>query len=144
MKRETAAERSRQEIIRLCHSGLDSRTLRSELLKRLRTVIPFNYAYFSTTDPATQLTTSSVLVEQPPEWCMGVFLENEFLQADFNKFSDMLRQHQPVGILSQATGHDLRRSQRYRDMLTPTAMADELRAIFITDAACWGTLCLHL
>jgi DNA-binding NarL/FixJ family response regulator len=144
MKRELLADLNRLEIIRLCHSALDSQTLRSELLKRLRTVIPFDYAYFSTTDPATQLNTSSVLVEEPPDWCIGVFLENEFLQADFNKFSAMLRDHQPVGILSEATGHELHRSQRYREMLTPMAMADELRAIFITDAACWGTLCLHL
>ena len=144
MKRDRAAELNRLEIIRLCHSALDSRTLRSEVLKRLRTVIPFDYAYFSTTDPATQLSTSSVLTEEPPEWCMGIFLENEFLQEDFNKFRDMLRQHQPVGILSEATGQELPLSQRYREMLTPMAMEDELRAIFITDAACWGTLCLHL
>jgi DNA-binding NarL/FixJ family response regulator len=143
MKRELLAERNRWEIIRLCHSALDSRTLRSELLKCLRRVIPFDYAYFSTTDPATQLGTSSVLVEEPPTWCMSVYLENEFLQEDFNKFSTMHRKHQAVGILSEATRHELQRSQRYRDMLMPMAMDDELRAIFVTDAACWGTLCLH-
>jgi DNA-binding CsgD family transcriptional regulator len=143
MKRDTLAESNRLEILRLCHSGLDSGTLRARLLQRLRAVIPFDYAYFSTTDPATQFATSSVLVTEPPEWCMSVFLENEFLQEDFNKFSDMLRDHQPVGVLSGATGHDLLRSQRYRDMLAPMAMDDELRAVFVTDAACWGTLCLH-
>jgi DNA-binding CsgD family transcriptional regulator len=143
MKRERLAERNRLEIIRLCHSALDSRTLRGELLRCLRIIIPFDYAYFSTTDPATQLSTSSVLVEEPPSWCMSVFLENEFLQEDFNKFSDMLRTHQTTGILSQATGNDLYRSPRYREMLLPMAMDDELRAIFVTDAVCRGTLCLH-
>jgi DNA-binding CsgD family transcriptional regulator len=141
--REPLAEVNRLEIIRLCHSGLDSRTLRAELLQRLRKRIPFDYAYFSTTDPATQFGTSSVLVEEPPSWCMSVYLENEFLQDDFNKFSDMVRDHVPVGILSEATKGELQRSQRYRDMLTPMAMEDELRAIFVTNAACWGTLCLH-
>jgi DNA-binding CsgD family transcriptional regulator len=143
MKRDRLAESNRLEIIRLCHSALDSRTLRIELLQRLQLVIPFDYAYFSTTDPATQLSTSSVLVEEPPAWCMSVYLENEFLQADFNKFSDMLRNRQPVGILSEATRHELHHSQRYREMLIPMGMQDELRAIFVTDAACWGTLCLH-
>jgi DNA-binding CsgD family transcriptional regulator len=144
MKRDTIAEFNQQEIMRICHGGLDSRRLRIELLKRLRTAIPFDYAYFSTTDPATQLSTSSVLVEEPPSWCMSVFLENEFLQEDFNKFSDMLRNRQAVGVLSEATRHEPSRSQRYRDMLTPMAMEDELRAIFVTGAAaCWGTLCLH-
>jgi DNA-binding NarL/FixJ family response regulator len=133
----------RQEIIRLCHSAADSRALRIELLQRLRKLIPFDYAYFSTTDPATQLSTSSVVIEEPPDWCMSVFLENEFLQEDFNKFSHLLRNHQPVSTLSEATQNELHRSQRYRDMLLPMAMADELRAVFVTDAACWGTLCLH-
>jgi DNA-binding CsgD family transcriptional regulator len=143
MKRDNLADLNRSEMIRLCHSALDSRTLRTDLLQRLRTIIPFDYAYFSTTDPATQFITSSVLAAEPPAWCMTVFLENEFLHEDFNKFSDMLRHHQPVGVLSVATGHDLPRSQRYREMLAPMVMDDELRAIFVTDTACWGTLCLH-
>ena len=143
MKRDALAEHKRLEIVRLCHSALDSRTLRSELLQRLRTAIPFDYAYFSTTDPATQLGTSSVLAEEPPDWCMSVFLENEFLQADYNKFSDMVRNRQTVAILSEAAGNELYLSHRYREMLRPLSMGDELRAIFVTDAACWGTLCLH-
>lgn len=143
MKRERLAEFNRLDIIQLCHNALDSRTLRSELLQRLRPIIPFDYAYFSATDPATHLGTSSVLVEEPPSWCMSVFLENEFLQEDFNKFSNMVRHHQAVGILSEATGNELRRSHRYREMLHPMAMEDELRAIFVTGEDCWGTLCLH-
>jgi DNA-binding CsgD family transcriptional regulator len=141
--RAEAAEFTKHEIIRMCHSALNSRTLRVELLKRLGTVIPYDYVYFSTTDPATQFVTNSVLVEEPPSWLMSVFLENEFLREDFNKFSDMLRNHQTVGSLSQATRYELHRSQRYREMLIPMAMEDELRAIFVTDTACWGTLCLH-
>ncbi len=143
MMREKSVEFTKLEMIRLCHSGLDSRTLRVELLNRLRTVIPFDYVYFSTTDPATQLGTSSVLVEDPPSWLMSLFIENEFLQEDFNKFSDMLKNHQPVSVLSEATRLQLHRSPRYRDMLVPMNMGDELRAIFVTDGACWGTLCLH-
>jgi DNA-binding NarL/FixJ family response regulator len=143
MKRERLLELNRLEILRLCHSALDSRNLRNEILRQLQAVIPFDYAYFSTTDPATQLGTSSVLVEEPPSWCMSVFLENEFLQEDFNKFGAMIRQQQPVGILSEAARNDLYLSHRYREMLLPMAMADELRAVFVTDAACWGTLCLH-
>jgi DNA-binding NarL/FixJ family response regulator len=143
MTRDTLAESKGMEIIRLCHSALDSRALRAELLRRLRAVIPFNYAYFSTTDPATQLGTSSVLAEEPPAWLMSLFIENEYLQADFNKFSDMLRNHQTVSVLSEATRNDLPRSQRYRDMLAPIRMEDELRAVFVSDTACWGVLCLH-
>ena len=142
MKREATAERTRLEIIRLCHSALDADTLRVELLKHLHRVIPFDYIFFSTTDPATQLFTSAVLDETPTP-VLAQFLENEFLQDDFNKFLTLLRKHQPVGVLSEQTQHDLTRSQRYRDILAPLALGDEMRAVFVTNAACWGTLCLH-
>jgi len=66
MKRETSTEFTRLEIMRLCHSALDSQTLRTEVLKRLQTVIPFDCSFFSTTDPATLLFTSSLLNFAPP------------------------------------------------------------------------------
>ena len=142
MKREGTMERTRREIIRLCHSALDSHTLRVELLKQLQRVIPSDYIFFSTTDPATQLFTSSVL-DETPMTILEQFLENEFLQPDFNKFLTLLNNHQSVGVLSEQTQHNLSRSQRYRDILTPLALGDEMRAVFVTNAACWGTLCLH-
>jgi DNA-binding NarL/FixJ family response regulator len=142
MKREESAEIIRQEIVQLCHSALDSRTLRVELLKHIRTIIPADYVFFSTTDPSTQLFTSSVLDDAPLE-VLAQFLENEFLQDDFNKFRHLVKNNQSIGMLSEQTEHKLDRSQRYRDILTPMALGDEMRAIFTTNAACWGTLCLH-
>jgi DNA-binding CsgD family transcriptional regulator len=143
MKRATSAERTRLEIIRLCHSTLDSRTLRVELLKRLQTVIPFDCSFFSTTDPATLLYTSSLLDFPVPTWARVRLIENNFLQYDFNQFPYLLKNHLPVGVLSEQTQGELCRSQRYREILTPLALGDEMRATFVTNAACWGTLCLH-
>ena len=54
------AERVRREIVRLCHAGLDSRTLRAEALRRLRAVVPFEASFFATADPATLLYTGAV------------------------------------------------------------------------------------
>jgi len=71
------------------------------------------------------------------------FLENWFRQDDFNQLPSLLRNHLSVAVLSEQTQHDLSRSQRYRDILAPLALGDEMRAAFVTDAACWGTLCLH-
>jgi GAF domain-containing protein len=143
MKREPSTEHRKLEMIRLCHSALGSQQLRVELLKRLRTVIPFDSIFFSTTDPATLLFTSSVLDDETPTPVLAQFLENEFLQDDFNKFLFLLRNRLPVGVLSEQTQHNLACSQRYRDILAPLALGDEMRAVFVTNAACWGTLCLH-
>ena len=35
------------------------------------------------------------------------------------------------------------RSPRFRDILVPMGMGDELRAALTVDGACWGMLCLH-
>jgi DNA-binding CsgD family transcriptional regulator len=134
------AERTRRELIRLCHAGLDSRTLRIELLKRLRTVVPIDLAFFTTADPATLLFTGAVneLMSATP-----LFIENEFLQEDVNKFAWMARNNLLVGDLVQATEGELERSQRYREILAPLALGDELRAALITGGTCWGFMCLH-
>src|SRR5829696_4843518 len=65
-----SAERIKQEIVRLCHAGLDSRTFRVETVRQLRKVIPVDVSFFATADPATLLFTSAVvddiLARYPP------------------------------------------------------------------------------
>jgi DNA-binding CsgD family transcriptional regulator len=136
------AEQVRREIVRLCHAGLNSRTLWIEILKRLRTVIPIDVSFFTTTDPATLLFTGTV-VDEILERVTPQFIENEFLQDDVNKFSWLARHATPVGGLIQATQRELDQSPRYREILAPLALGDELRAALITSGACWGFLCLH-
>ncbi len=74
------AEQVRRELIRLCHAGLDSRTLRIECMKQLRTVIPIDLSFFSTLDPATLLFTGAV-VDEILQRATPQFIENEFLAA---------------------------------------------------------------
>jgi DNA-binding CsgD family transcriptional regulator len=135
------ADQTRRELIRLCHAGLDSWTLRIEIMKRLRTVIPIDVSFFTTADPATLLFTGAVVDEL--ESTTPRFIENEFLQEDVNKFAWMARNNIPVGNLVQATQGELERSQRYREILMPNALGDELRAALITGNSCWGFMCLH-
>ncbi|RAQ94183.1 helix-turn-helix transcriptional regulator [Thermogemmatispora tikiterensis] len=141
MQRQSA-ERVRREIIRLCHAGLDSRTLRLELIKQLRKVIPIDVFFFTTADPATLLFTGAV-VDEILERATPQFLQNEFLQDDVNKFSWLARSATPIGGLIQATRSELEQSPRYRDILAPLALGDELRAALITGGTCWGFMCLH-
>jgi DNA-binding CsgD family transcriptional regulator len=136
------AEQIRREIIKLCHAGLDSRTLQTEIMKRLQTVIPIDVSFFTTIDPATLLFTGAVvddiLMRSTPQ-----FIENEFLQNDVNKLAWMAKSNTSVMNLVQATQGKFERSQRYREILAPLALGDELRAALITGGTCWGFLCLH-
>jgi len=73
------------------------------VLKRLQTVIPFDCTFFSTTDPATLLFTSSLLDFTLPTWARLRLIENEYLQDDFNKFLDLLKNHLPVDVFGRLT-----------------------------------------
>jgi DNA-binding CsgD family transcriptional regulator len=135
-------ERVRQEIIRLSHAGLDSRTFRVEAVKQLRKAIPVDVSFFATADPATWLFTSAV-VDDVLARATGEFLENEFLKDDSVKFTSLARAPSPVGSLGVATGGELVRSPRYQEILEPLELGDELRAALRIGSKCWGFMCLH-
>ncbi len=136
------AERSRRDIIRFSHAGLDSRALRTAVLGRLRKVIPIDAFWCATVDPATLLFTGS-LIEGIPESVTPAFLANEFLRDDANKFARLAGGEPAVRGLHDATGGDLAASARYREILAPLGWGDELRAALTTGGACWGVMCLH-
>ena len=139
---KSQVERAYHDVVRLSHAGLDSTALRHEVLRVIKRILPIDAAFFATTDPATVLFTSAladdVLLRQTP-----LFLQNEFLQDDTNKFVDLIRREGHVGSLHEGTNGDLAMSWRYREILEPVALGDELRAALVVDGACWGVLCLH-
>jgi DNA-binding CsgD family transcriptional regulator len=138
----SAGERAEREVRRLCQAGLDTRTLAVEALRRLRAAIPIDAFFWATADPATLLFTGSV-VEEIPERVTPLFLTNEFLQDDVNKFVQLARRRDPVDSLFRATAGEPERSPRYRDILAPVGLGDELRAALVDGGSCWGFVCLH-
>ena len=137
-----SAERIRQEIIRLSHAGLDSRTFRVEALRHLQKLIPLDASFFATADPATLLFTSAV-VDDVLARVAPQFLENEFLQDDSVKFVALARANSPVDSLGVVTKGELGRSPRYQEILAPIDLGDELRAALVVGSKCWGFMCLH-
>jgi len=133
---------ARQDVIRLCHSGLDSVALRREAMRRLRRILPMDSFWFATADPATLLFTGS-LVDAIPEKATPLFIANEFLQDDVNKWTRLASARPSVNSLYVATKGRLADSPRYRDICVPLGFGDELRAALHTGNACWGFMCLH-
>jgi DNA-binding CsgD family transcriptional regulator len=136
------AARTLEDSVRLCHAGLDSRTLRVEALRLLRQVIPVDSFWFATADPATLLFTSSV-VEDIPEQATAAFIANEFQQADVNKWVQLARASRPANALYLATHGQPDSSTRYREILAPLGFGDELRVALRDGSSCWGFMCLH-
>ena len=137
-----SAERIKQEIVRLCHAGLDSRTFRAETVRCLRKAIPVDVSFFATADPATLLFTSAV-VDDILARATAQFIENEFLKDDSVKFARLARGSSPVDSLGLATKGELARSLRYQEILAPMDLGDELRAALVAGSKCWGFMCLH-
>jgi|KBSSwiStaDraftv2_1062776.scaffolds.fasta_scaffold41664_4 DNA-binding CsgD family transcriptional regulator len=133
---------ARQEIVKLCHSGLDSVAFRREAIRRLRRLVPVDSFWFATADPLTLLFTSS-LVEEIPEKATPLFVTNELLQDDVNKFTQLAAARQSVNSLYFATKGRLNDSPRYREICVPFGFGDELRAALNAGAGCWGFMCLH-
>jgi DNA-binding CsgD family transcriptional regulator len=142
MEGSRPAERVREQIVRLCHAGLDSRTFRVEAIRSLRKIIPLDVSFFATADPATLLYTSAVrddfLAQATP-----LFLEREFLKDDPIQFARLARGRSPVDSLGMATKGELTQSPRYQEILAPLELGDELRAVLKAGSKCWGFMCLH-
>src|SRR5215218_3110944 len=114
MSGSRSAERIRQEIIRLCHAGLDSRVFRVEAVRCLRKAIPVDVSFFATADPATLLFTSAV-VDDVLAQATSQFVENEFLKDDSVKFASLARASSPVDSLGVATKGGLARAHKPAD-----------------------------
>ena len=140
MKRQ--AERTYHDLVRLSHAGLDSTALWQRVLQTLKRIIPVDAAFFATTDPATVLFTSAI-ADDALARATSLFLANEFLQDDANKFIQLVQRQGHVGGLDEVTHGNVTASPRYREILAPLALVDELRAALVVDGACWGVMCLH-
>ncbi len=123
------AERAALQLSQRCYAGLDAASLQAEFLDTLQRIVPFDAAFCATVDPATLLFTGAVLREIPWE-ATPRFLANEFLEDDVNKFRSLAAARSPVDWLDRATANDRGASARYREIMAPLGLGDELRAAF--------------
>jgi hypothetical protein len=62
---------------------------------------------------------------------------------DVNSPGVLARSRDPVGVLSAATGGDLVRSARWREVLAPYGVGDELLCIATDELGAWGDVILY-
>jgi DNA-binding CsgD family transcriptional regulator len=134
--------RSAARIEQLGVQGLDAAALRSEMLAQLRSAMSVDAAFFATVDPVTMLFTSAY-ADEPLAAATALFLENEYGQDDVNKFVELAEAPDPVASLDHLTRGRRADSVRYRDLLAPLGLGDEVRVALTAGGQCWGVLCLH-
>lgn len=130
------------DIVRRCYAGLDAAQLQPEVLGRLRRIVPVDAVFFATVDPVTMLFTGGV-AEDPLSAATPLFLDNEFGHDDVNKFAALAGSDDRITSLDRATRGDRSASPRYREIMAPLGLGDELRAALVAGQHCWGVLCLH-
>ena len=135
-------QRAEQTVLRASTAGLGVAPRQNEVLGALRRLMTVDAAFFATADPETLLFTSAY-AEEPLTAATPQFLDNEFGAGDVNRFAALATSSTPVATLDAATHADRWASTRYRDIMRPLGLGDELRAALVTGGACWGYLCLH-
>ncbi len=136
---EWARLRCRERLLRICDAGLDHEILRLELLEQLRGTIGFAMWGWPLADPDTLLTTTSIA--DPAAWAIVPrVVDYEQRTTDVIQDRQLARSRDPVGILSVATGGDLPRSRRWREIYDSYGVGDELRAACVDRYGCWAHL----
>jgi DNA-binding CsgD family transcriptional regulator/GAF domain-containing protein len=131
-----------RELVRQCHSGLDMAAVREVALGSLRRLMTIDAAFFASADPDTLLFTGAY-ADEPLAAAQALFLDNEFSGGDVNQFAALASGTAHVADLDEATRGERGSSPRYRDIMAPLGLGDELRAALVTGGLCWGYLCLH-
>ncbi|HZY27710.1 MAG TPA: LuxR C-terminal-related transcriptional regulator [Jiangellaceae bacterium] len=137
----TAARRER-DLVRRCYAGIEGSAFQAEIVRSIHALLPVDAVFFATADPVTLLFTGAV-AEDPLAMATAQFLDNEFGHYDVNKFQSLATGARRVATLDAATGGQRADSARYREIMSPLGLGDELRAALVTPAGCWGYLCLH-
>ena len=133
-----ARTRARERIAALGEAGLDDRDLRRQILTALGEVIAFDYFAWLLTDPVTSVG-AAPLAETPRVNELPALIKAKYATS-VNRWTVLLRQAPPVGLLCEATGGELARSRVWREVMSGHGIGDVASAVFADQYGCWGFL----
>src|SRR5262249_46523911 len=113
-----------------------------EAARILVRAVPFDGICLLTMDPATLLPTAEIVENGLPAAATARMAEIEVRGEDFNTFRALAGAAPHTASLSGATGGELDRSVRPRELKRPNGFGDELRAALVGDTSAWGALTL--
>ena len=133
--------READRVGRLARAGLDHVTFLHEADQVLRAAVAYDVATWATVDPASLLLTSCIPVgDHPyePEHRLRIF-EMEYLGVEPLTLRSLVRRDHPIGTLRSEVD-DPDDTNRYRELLAPFGITDELVAALTIDGRCWGAV----
>ncbi len=130
-----------ERVAAACRRGFADPGLPARLRTDLARIVPYDFACWGLLDPTTlwPVTNSSTLTDSTAAlraW------DQELLAADVLKINQLARTRSGAGALGLATNGEPTRSPRYRSVLEPIGVRDELRVVLSVDNVHWGWLAL--
>lgn len=129
-------------VERDCRTTSGAVAIERAVAARLQAAIGFDAWCALTIDPASVLPTGGFHEHGVPQERLPQLVEIEARQEDVLSLPSLARSPGRVGTLTQATDGRPERSQRYREVLVPSGLRHELRALFRTGSGVWGALVL--
>lgn len=127
-----------REIFELARAHLGGIEFLEQALRAIQRRVPFDCSIGALVDPATAIATIVVVAPgAPPE-----LLPQLRRDARLRGWAGMLNLRQPARRLSDCAGGALERIPRYREILAPLGLGDELRANLGVGGRIWGRLLL--
>jgi len=124
--------------VALGEAGLDDRDLRRQILTVLGEVVPFDSFAWLLTDPVTMVG-AAPLAEVPRVSELPDLIKAKYA-TPVNRWTVLLRQDSPAGLLCGATGGELARSRVWREVMSRYGVSDVASAVFADQYGCWGFL----
>lgn len=143
MRHAEPVERAGQAIGRLSRDPAPWPQVAGDVVAQLRRVVGFDAFCASQNDPRTPAPAGAVADSDAVGRRQRRFWQLEMRVRDVNKTAVLARAPIPVGVLSLATGGDLSRSARWRELLSPGGIGDELRIALVADNQWWGSIILY-
>lgn len=128
---------AKRRIREACNDAVTTAELIDGLRAPLNDALGLSGLLLSATDPDTTALGTATVVEHLPEDIAMPWMQNEFLEDDFNKFTQ-LHETGTATTLHRATQERPQLSPRYRELHRPYGLGPELRATFSRGKACWG------
>jgi DNA-binding CsgD family transcriptional regulator len=141
---ESSDRRRRDELVLRVQHMDDPAAVFAEASVRLRRLVPYDLSGWMALDPGTGLPVAPTLFDGPmystDDHCIE-YWRQEFSVDDVNLFRDIARAPAPAASL-RASVDDPRQSARYRNVLQPLGVDDELRVVLRVGESPWGAVSL--
>jgi DNA-binding CsgD family transcriptional regulator len=136
------AEAALVEIGRICRAAEDPVALYRAAAEPLAVAVPFDRWCGLVLDPATLLVTGGYHDDGLPPDRLPRLLEIECHDGDVNRIPALARTISGVNTIDRATRGEPDRSERYLNVLQPSGLGRELRAVLRDRKRTWGSLVL--